>query len=377
MSQAATDRPRAPLFEKWESVRQNYTRRQFEDALVIRQEEAVAELSPMGPCRYYLDGNLFPERALSDWRSFVMDMPNGTGKHTHQGGLVIYILEGRGSSVIDGVEESWTAGDLLLLPVRRGGVEHQFLNAAPGEPCRWLSAIHIPMFNQLGSEFTQQDYAPEWGVGTGQPHGWQPPAARGATTPAPSRPDGNGHVDGGGGDAGIGIFENGPERYAALAGRNLFDALLAERDRQRAGWRGRGLTVVSSATLPWEQSDFGRVKWFMHPLIEDTCIRTHIVYEMLLRPGERSGVVRHQGNAFCFVVSGHGTTRVDDVDWTWGPGDMIQLPARPPGVVFSHGVAADAGEDARLICFELNTVDQVGVDRGCGFDLLEPAVLTG
>lgn len=375
MSQTTREHGRAPLFEKWEGVRQHYTRRQFEDAIVIRRDDAVAELSPMGPCRYYLDGNLFPERALCDWRSFVMDMPNGTGKHTHQGGLVIYILEGSGSSIIDGVEESWTAGDLLLLPIRQGGVEHQFLNAAPGEPCRWLSAIHIPMFNQLGSEFTQQDYAPEWGSGSGQPDGWQPPAARAGSAPTTAP-----RADGAGTDIAtdpIRVFANSDERRTALAQRNLFRELLAMRDRQRSGWRGHGLSVVASATLPWEESEFGRVKWFMHPAIEDTCTRTHIVYEMSLRPGERSGTVRHQGNAFCFVVSGRGTTRLDGEEWAWGPGDMIQLPARPPGVVFSHASSPESEVDARLICFELNTVDQVGVDRGCGFELLEPAVLVG
>ena len=361
----------APLFEKWEEVRQGYTRRQYEDAPVIRYEDAVPEMSPMGACRYYLDGNLFPERALSDWRSFVMDMPTATGKHTHQGGLVIYILEGRGHSVIDGVEERWEAGDLLLLPVRPGGVEHQFFNDAPGEPCRWLSAIHIPMFNQLGSEFTQQDYAAEYGAGSGQPEGWEPPRQRdGDAPPSPSaaQPD----------DAplpGVAVFAGGPERTEALAAVDLFDGLLRLRDRQRAGWRSRGLATINARDLPWERNAFGRVRWFMHPLVHDTCIRTHIVYELALRPGERTGLLRHQGNSFCYVVAGEGSSRLDGVDWSWRAGDMIQLPARPPGVTFFHSVPEDAQEEARLICFELNTVDQVGVDRGCGLELLEPASL--
>jgi quercetin dioxygenase-like cupin family protein len=351
-------------------VRQHYTRRQFEDRPLIAYDDAVGELSPMGACRYYLDGNLFPDRALRDWRSFVMEMPVATGKHTHQGGLVIYILEGSGHSVIDGVEERWEAGDLLLLPVRAGGVEHQFFNDRPGEPCRWLSAIHIPMFNQLGSEFTQQDYAAEFGSGSDQPEGWVPPRLRDEPQQAVEAPDGAGAA---GALPQVAVFANGPERKQALADENLFDALLRLRDTQRSGWRGRGLSVVSSRHLPWEENGFARMKWFMHPLIFDTCIRTHIVYEVCVRPGERTGLLRHQGNSFCYAVAGSGKTSIDGVDWEWSAGDMIQLPARPPGIALRHSVADDAAGEARLICFELNTVDQVGLDRGCGFDLLEPA----
>ena len=135
--------------------------------------------------------------------------------------------------------------------------------------------------------------------------------------------------------------------------------------------------MVSGRYLPWEENAFARVKWFMHPFIADTCIRTHIVYEVGVRPGERTGLLRHQGNSFCYVLEGEGTTTIDGVEWPWRAGDMIQLPARPPGITLRHSVEPGAPSEARLICFELNTVDQVGIDRGCGYDLLEPAELKG
>jgi hypothetical protein len=52
---------------------------------------------------------------------------------------------------------------------------------------------------------------------------------------------------------------------------------------------------------------------------------------------------------------------------------MIQLPARPPGLEFVHRVDDGATSSARLVHFELNSSDQVGMDRGCGFEVLEPA----
>lgn len=355
-------------YQDWVRRRNDYTRRQFQDDIVIAGDRAVREMSAMGECVYYLDAGVYPERALSDWRSFVMDLPVSTGKHTHQGGLVIYVLEGAGWSVLDGVREDWVAGDLLLLPIKAGGVEHQFFNANPGSPCRWLSAINVPMFNNLGSEFTQQDYAGEYGLGSGQPEGWVPPYLR--EQPASPASDASTRVALG--DP-VEVFENTDERTKVLAGRNLFGELMALRDRQRQGWRGRGLTRVAGAYLPWEESDLGRVKWFMHPLIFDTCIRTHLVFEQEIRPGESSALLRHQGNAFVYVVSGSGTTTVDGADWSWKAGDMIQLPARPPGLEYMHRVDPAAAEPARLVHFELNGSDQVGLDRGCGFMVLKPA----
>lgn len=356
-------------YQEWVERRNEYTRRQFEDPIVIEQQDVVREMSAMGECMYYLDSGVYPKRALSDWRSFVMDMPTSTGKHTHQGGLVIYVLEGAGWSVLDGVKEEWVAGDLLLLPIKAGGVEHQFFNARPGSPCRWLSAINVPMFNNLGSEFTQQDYAAEYGLGSGQPDGWVPPYLR----PAPTEAGRGSAAAAGLSHAPVEVFANSDERTQALDGRDLFAELVAIRDRQRTGWRGKGLTRVAGENLPWERSEFGRVKWFMHPLIFDTCIRTHVVFEQRLDPGESSALVRHQGNAFIYVIAGRGQTCLDGVNWDWKAGDMIQLPARPPGLEFVHRVDENATASARLVHFELNANDQVGMDRGCGFEVLEPA----
>ena len=43
-----------------------------------------------------------------------------SGKHRHQGGLVIYVLEGKGYSIVDGERKDWEKGDLVLLPMKPG-----------------------------------------------------------------------------------------------------------------------------------------------------------------------------------------------------------------------------------------------------------------
>lgn len=358
--------PDSPMFSTFDTARLHFTQRQFRDDPIVHGADAPYEATPMGGAWYYLNGHIFPDRALTDWHSFIMDMPHGTGKHIHQGGVVIYVLAGRGSVVIDGERSDWKAGDLLMLPVRPGGVEHQFFNAEPGAPCRWLAVVHIPMFNQLGSEFTQQDYAAIYGEGA-------------HTVTSLNRPDDHEYLSEsgpGGGPAGsrepIAVFQNGPARRDALAGRNLFADLMALRDEQRAGWRSRGLRVVDGDYLPWETNPWGVMRWYMHPSLYDTCVRTHIVYEQRIPAGSRSGEVRHQGNGIVYVLEGHGRTVIDKVEHEWRAGDMIQLPARPQGIIFRHHNGS-AHDDARLLGFELNSTDLLGVDRGCGLVVLDPA----
>src|SRR5439155_811034 len=78
---------------------------------------------------------------LVDWNVFVQDIRVHSGKHRHQGGLVIYIMEGEGYSVVDGERHDWEAGDLLLLPVKKGGVEHQHFNKDDAHPAKWIAFI--------------------------------------------------------------------------------------------------------------------------------------------------------------------------------------------------------------------------------------------
>ena len=100
---------------------------------------------------------------MDDWNIFVQDIKVHSGKHRHQGGLVIYILEGEGWSEVDGERHDWEAGDLLLLPIKPGGVEHQHFNTDPDTPCRWLAFIHWPTLDHLASPAEQLEDSPTWG----------------------------------------------------------------------------------------------------------------------------------------------------------------------------------------------------------------------
>jgi len=73
---------------------------------------------------------------------------------------VIFILEGKGHTIIDGVRHDWEAGDLMLLKMTPGGVEHQHFNDDPERPAKWMALIYWPFFDVGGSEITQLENSP-------------------------------------------------------------------------------------------------------------------------------------------------------------------------------------------------------------------------
>jgi gentisate 1,2-dioxygenase len=85
-----------------------------------------------------------------------------SGKHRHQGGLIIYVIDGTGYSVVDGERVDWEKGDLLLLPLREKGVEHQHFNTHPEKPALWMAFIHSPTRDYVASEMTQTEVSPEY-----------------------------------------------------------------------------------------------------------------------------------------------------------------------------------------------------------------------
>jgi len=73
---------------------------------------------------------------------------------------VDYVLEGEGYSVVEGERHDWQAGDLLLLPVTQGGVEHQHFNTDPEQPAEWIAFIYWPFFDHGGCEIIQIESSP-------------------------------------------------------------------------------------------------------------------------------------------------------------------------------------------------------------------------
>jgi len=140
-----------------------YAERQRTGRIVVRLQDTKQELMRQGHLRFYLDaGRTITDTPLQNWAVFTHEVRSVSGRHRHQGGLVIYVIDGKGYSVVDGERVDWEKGDLLLLPLRPDGVEHQHFNVNPEKPALWMAFIHQGVREHVASEITQSEPSPEW-----------------------------------------------------------------------------------------------------------------------------------------------------------------------------------------------------------------------
>ncbi len=136
-------------------------RRAEEGRVVVKGNELPWQQSRQGYQKFFLVDQAITDTAVSRWFFFQMDVRVHTGRHRHQGGLSLYVLVGKGYTVVDGVRYDWEEGDLILLPVKPNGVEHQHFNAEPGKPCKWMAMIYEPYMAATGSQMEQRENVPE------------------------------------------------------------------------------------------------------------------------------------------------------------------------------------------------------------------------
>ena len=57
----------------------------------------------------------------------------------------------------------WKPGDLLILPVKPGGVDHVHYNDLPeGETAQWIAFVFLPILHASGSMLEQVSEQPNW-----------------------------------------------------------------------------------------------------------------------------------------------------------------------------------------------------------------------
>lgn len=150
---------------------------------------------------------------------------------------------------------------------------------------------------------------------------------------------------------------------------NFWEKLFELRDKDREN-KKTALVTIHGEDLPWELNRQGMMRWYLHPIIEDTVINPFIYYVQEIPPGSRSGRVKTQGGQIFYIWEGKGYTILDGVRHDWEAGNVVQIPLRPMGVIYQH-FNSDPKNPVRLISVEANTVGALGIDRGCGFEQLE------
>jgi gentisate 1,2-dioxygenase len=161
------------------------------------------------------------------------------------------------------------------------------------------------------------------------------------------------------------------DRYEELAKRNLLDELIALRDKQRE-LKKKEIKLVKGEKIPWEHNKLGRIRWYLHPTLDDTAIRSLLLFVQEIPPGARTGRFKFQGGQSIYIWEGKGHSLIDGVRYDWQGGDVVNLPLRRDGVIVQH-FNDDAQNRVRFVACELNLTDALGVDRGCGFEIIEEA----
>jgi hypothetical protein len=161
------ERERPPIsennYERNMRQRKQYTERNAQGPVVIKRSDREMFQARQGKLLYYLCPNNHKETPLQHWRVFIQEIRTCSGKHRHSGGLTIYVLSGTGYTVIDGERLDWKKGDLVLLPMKVGGVEHQHFNLGPADkPAMWIAMINIPVSDYLASDLVQIENSPDF-----------------------------------------------------------------------------------------------------------------------------------------------------------------------------------------------------------------------
>jgi hypothetical protein len=131
--------------------------------VVLRDQEIGWEQNRQGLIKFYSHPKIWHELAVPGWAIFRHHIKKQSGRHTHQGGLGLFVLEGKGYTVVDGVRYDWEEGDFIILPVKPGGCEHQHFNLDPDHPAEWLALIFWPFFDATGNLKKQSgETSPDW-----------------------------------------------------------------------------------------------------------------------------------------------------------------------------------------------------------------------
>ncbi len=134
---------------------------------VVKGSSLPFQLSRQGTIRHYTSDSI-KDTASDKWSIFVHEVKTHSGKHKHQGGLNIFVLKGSGYTTMDDVRYDWDAGDLICLPVKKGGVVHQHFNK-DNKPSRWLAFINNHIIEMMGRFVEQKEVSPYWQVAQGAP----------------------------------------------------------------------------------------------------------------------------------------------------------------------------------------------------------------
>jgi gentisate 1,2-dioxygenase len=149
------------LFELRDYQRQH----QRNGAWLIKGKDLPWEHNRHGKMQWYLHPGL-EGTSIRSMLFLKQEIPprGRTGVQKTPGGQVMYILQGRGYTLLDGQRHDWEVDDVVNIPIRADGVHVQHVNIDRREPVVFVQA-DLNLVDVLGvdrgAEFEQVESAPD------------------------------------------------------------------------------------------------------------------------------------------------------------------------------------------------------------------------
>lgn len=154
--------PEETLYDQSTKVTNEWVRRRAEGKVIIKGSEKPFQQGRQALLKYMMHVKDWDDLAVPGWKVFINRIKQHSGRHTHQGGTLIYVLEGKGYTIVDGVRYDWKKGDLILLPIKPDGCEHQHFNEDPDLPSEWIAFSFRPQGEAIASWMEQKAEHPDW-----------------------------------------------------------------------------------------------------------------------------------------------------------------------------------------------------------------------
>ncbi len=131
---------------------------------VVRRRDLPLESNSQGQMRWYMHPAI-KDIALSTLAIYEQEIPprSRSGRLQFQGGQIIFVIEGQGYTVIDGVKHPWKDRDVLNLPLKKEGIIVQHFNSSDDKPARVLVVepnLYAATTVDRGCGFEQLEAAP-------------------------------------------------------------------------------------------------------------------------------------------------------------------------------------------------------------------------
>ncbi|MBF8265982.1 MAG: Cupin domain protein [Dehalococcoidia bacterium] len=166
MTERVTERRKEPepqelIFEYMQEYYRVRREQGEKGTIVLKGKDIPWEQNRQGLIRFYTHPQNWKKLAVPGWSLFVHHIKKQGGRHTHQGGLGLFVLDGKGYTIVDGTRFDWEKDDLILLPMKPGGCEHQHFNLSD-KPSSWLAFIFNPFWDASGNLKVQSETSPDW-----------------------------------------------------------------------------------------------------------------------------------------------------------------------------------------------------------------------